>query len=255
MLALATVLWAGIPSILLGWFLRLGVLLSASCLLAVPLVLSTQAPQVSFCCASPQMSASAGPGSFILAAPGIPISTSKTTLPMLSSTSAFAVPSMAPPTKAALSLSLSTELIPDKLVHWIRSGQFVEIRDLLGDNIALTQHFESVNDNFPAFILPTSSCSDLWEVGSLPSWIYCFLTYLAVGSPDQTTCDQLIYAWLILHEALHHGWKGWLDYDWLFRQQDASNPSLPWNALHPNLVASTIVYAKLWCLCSNVSLA
>ena len=228
-------------SILLGSSLQLGVLPSASCISAVPLVLSTQAPQVSFCCASPLMSALARPASSNLAASGIPVSTSHTTLPTLSSTSAFPIPSMASPTQAALSLSLSTEPIPAKLVHRIQSGQFVEMRDLLGDNIALTQHFESVNDNFPAFVLPASSRPRLREVASLPSWIYCFLTYLAVGTSDQTTRDRLVYARLILREALRHGGKGWLDYDRLFRQQAASNPSLPWNALHPSLVASTIL--------------
>ena len=51
----------------------------------------------------------------------------------------------------------------------------------------------------------------------------------------------MIYALLIVHEALRHGGRGWLDYDHLFRQQAALNPSLAWNSLHPSLVASTIL--------------
>ena len=187
------------------------------------------------------MSVSAGPASLFSAAPRITVSTSHITVPTFSSASVFPFPSMAPPTQVTLSLSLSTEPTPAKLVHRIQSGQFVEMRDLLGDNIALTQHFESVNTNFPSYVLPASSRPRLREVASLPSWVYCFLTYLAVGTSDQVTRDRLIYARLIVREALRHGGRGWLDYDRLFRQQAALNPSLPWNALHPSLVASTIL--------------
>ncbi len=44
-----------------------------------------------------------------------------------------------PPTVASksLSLSLSSDPIPAKVVHSIQSGQYVEMRDLLGDNMAL----------------------------------------------------------------------------------------------------------------------
>uniref|UniRef100_A0A1X7VFI7 Uncharacterized protein n=1 Tax=Amphimedon queenslandica TaxID=400682 RepID=A0A1X7VFI7_AMPQE len=54
----------------------------------------------------------------------------------------FGVPG--PPAAPGLSLSLSAEPIPARLVQKIRSGQFVKMRELLGDIIALTQHFESL---------------------------------------------------------------------------------------------------------------
>uniref|UniRef100_A0A1X7UDW3 Uncharacterized protein n=1 Tax=Amphimedon queenslandica TaxID=400682 RepID=A0A1X7UDW3_AMPQE len=43
-----------------------------------------------------------------------------------------------PPAALGISLSLSAEPIPARLVQKIQSGQFVEMRELLGDNIALT---------------------------------------------------------------------------------------------------------------------
>ena len=147
----------------------------------------------------------------------------------------------APPLLGDLSLSLSTQPIPAKLVNRIRSGQFVEMRDLLGDNIALNQHFETLNNACPAHVLPASSRPRLREVTSLTSWIYCFLTYLAVRCSDQVTRDGLIYARLVVQEALRHGGRGWLDYDRLFRHQAALNPSLPWNTLHASLMATTIM--------------
>ena len=125
-------------------------------------------------------------------------------------------PPMVPSYQGNLSLSLSMDPIPAKLVARIQEGQFVEMRDLLGDNIALTQHFEAINNCFPSQVLPASSRPQLCEVTSLPSWIYCFLTYLAVRSSDQATRERLIYAKLLVREALRHGGRGWLDYDRLF---------------------------------------
>ena len=83
-------------------------------------------------------------------------------------------PGISPSHPGSLSLSLASEPIPARLVHRIRSGQFVEMRDLLGDNIALNQHFEGVSSYFPAQVLPASSRPRLREATSLPSWIYCF---------------------------------------------------------------------------------
>ena len=65
----------------------------------------------------------------------------------------------------------------------------------------------------------------------------CFLTYLAIGTSDPITQERLAYAVLIIREAMRHGGQGWLEYDRLFRQQAALNPTLPWNVIHPELQA------------------
>ena len=141
----------------------------------------------------------------------------------------------------SLSLSLSSDPIPAKVVHSIRSGQYVEMRDLLGDNMALTQHLESIHGYFPLHILPGASRPRLREVTTLPQWIYCFLAYLAVKTTDPLTRDQLAYARLIVSQAQRHGGQGWLEYDRLFRRQSALDPSLPWNMIQPGLQATTIL--------------
>ncbi len=118
---------------------------------------------------------------------------------------------------------------PRSLVTRIRSGQFIEKRDLLGDNVALAQQFEAAHTSLPtATLLPLSTRPRIREVSSLSSWMYCFLTYIAIRTADKATRDSL------------HGGQGWLDYDRLFRQKAALDPSLPWNSLHPSLMASTI---------------
>ena len=207
---------------------------------AVPLLpsASTQvsfaalAPVVASCTGAPLMDAASHfPAS---TTPGLGHPLSSTLLPSPS-------PSPLTSTQANLSLSLSMEPIPAKLVHRIQSGQFVKMRDLLGDNIALIHHFESANSYFPAHVLSVSFHLRLRKVSSLSSWIYCFLAYLVVGTSDQSTCNWLISARLVVREALQHEGRGWLDYDRFFRQQAALNPALAWNTLHPSLVASTIL--------------
>ena len=89
--------------------------------------------------------------------------------------------------------------------------------------------------------IPVSSRPRVREISSLPSWVACFLTFLAVGTSDPVTRERLAYAILIIREAMRHGGMGWLDYDRLFRQQAALDPSLEWNTVHPSLQATTIL--------------
>ena len=189
----------------LGLSLQLGVLPPLCSLLAV--LLASTAPQVTFSVSSPIVSTSVSPMECLASAPFVHGSPGPVPL------STFASGSIEPPTRVGLSLSLSTEPIQARLVQRIQIRQFVDMRDLLCDNIASTQHFEAAHSSLCNTILPLSSSPCLLEVSSLPSWMYCFLTYLGVG----TTCDRLVYARLIVRKALLHGGKGWLDYHRLFQ--------------------------------------
>ena len=140
------------------------------------------------------------------------------------------------PTQVGLILSPAVKPIPHKLVQ---AGQFVEIRDLLGNNIALLQQLDFVQGPFQSFSWGPKP--RLQELTSLSSWLHCFLAYTAIRTTDQATCDQLTYAWLLIQEYLQHGGNRWLDYDCVFQQQVAINPSLPWNTLYPGLHTSTII--------------
>ena len=85
------------------------------------------------------------------------------------------VPSLALPAQA-LSLSMSLEPFPPRLVARINAGQFVEMRDLLGDNIILSQRMEEAHTSFPSYILPSSSGPSLREVATLPLWLPSWLS-------------------------------------------------------------------------------
>ena len=140
-----------------------------------------------------------------------------------------------------LSLSVSMRPVPARVVNLIRCGRFIEMRDLLRDNVAVRGHFEEIHGTMGVQLLPISSRPRVREVNSLPSWVCCFLTFLAVGTSDTATRDRLTYAVLLLREAMRHGGQGWMDYDRLFRQQAAIDPSLAWNMIHPGLQATTIL--------------
>ena len=90
-----------------------------------------------------------------------------------------------------LSLSPATSPFPQKLVDRACSGQFVDMRDLLTDNVSLIQQLDTFGGNqaFPS--LPGMLRPRLREVTSLPSWIYCFLAYIAIRTNDQGVRDML----------------------------------------------------------------
>ena len=145
-----------------------------------------------------------------------------------------------PASTAGLILSPAAEPFPRRLVDKAKSGQFLEMRELLADNISLLNQLEAIQ-GFPPLQMLGAARSRLREVTSLSSWCYCFLGYMAILTSDPTTRDQLAYARLIIREALRHGGAGWMDYDRAFRQQAAADPSLRWNTLLPGLQASTML--------------
>ena len=147
----------------------------------------------------------------------------------------------APPPLLGVSLSPATAPFPKKLVERIQSGQFVDMRDLLTDNVSLLQQLDTLGGQFLTPALPGVLKPRLREVATLPAWIYCFLAYVALRVTDPLARDMLAYARLIIREAQRHGGSGWLDYDRVFRQQAALDPTLKWTELHPGIQASTLV--------------
>ena len=139
-----------------------------------------------------------------------------------------------------LILSPTSAPFPQKLVDKIKSGQFIEMRELLAANISLIQQLEALQGSMP---IPMAGPTRprLREISSLATWLHCFLAYTAILTTDPSTRDKLAYARLIIHEALRHGNLGWLDYDRSFRQQTAVDPSVAWNTMLPALQATTIL--------------
>lgn len=142
---------------------------------------------------------------------------------------------------SGLSLSMSLRPVPARMVQQIRAGRYIDMRDLLWDNSSVRCHYEGLQGGLGINFLPGSSRPRIREIPSLPAWVCCFLTYLAVQTSDQATRERATYGLLVVREAMRHGGRGWMDYDRLFRQQAELNSGLRWNVIHPELQATTVL--------------
>ena len=146
---------------------------------------------------------------------------------------------------SGLSLSMSLRPVPARVVQQIRAGRYIDMRDLLWDNSLLRGHYESLQGGLGIHFLATSSRPRVRDISSLSEWVCCFLTYLAVQTPDQATQERETYGLLAVREAMQHGGRGWIDYDRLFLQQAELNSSLRWNVIHPELQATTVLSQRI----------
>ena len=144
-------------------------------------------------------------------------------------------------TQSGMILSPASDPIPHRLVQRIQAGDFVEMQDLLVDNIALHNQLDTVHG--PLSLASTPPALRPWprEVPSLGSWMYCFAAYVTVRTRDPQTQDMLAYCRLIIREALRHGNNGWQHYDRSFHRQAAIDHSISWNNLSPGLQATTLL--------------
>ena len=146
-----------------------------------------------------------------------------------------------------LILSSALPHVPAKIVSKVQAAQFIQMKDLLGDNVTLVNQL----DNLPANSLGGASSSipqpQMREVFSALTWAGCFLTFAAAKTTDRATRDLLTYGWLVLREAQRLSGSGWLEYDRIFWQHAALNPSTQWSELNPSLHASTILSCRLGC--------
>ena len=136
------------------------------------------------------------------------------------------------------SCRLHSPPIGAKLASKIRTQQFVAMKELLADNMALHGQL----DDLPSQTAATSRPHHLREIDSPLSWVFCFLAYVAVRTKDLETRDMLTYARLVIREAQCHGGPGWLEYDKCFRQQQAALAiPHPWHELNASLHAATVM--------------
>ena len=137
-----------------------------------------------------------------------------------------------------LMLSPASEVIPKKLMDKLRAGKFVDMKELLQDNISLVTQLDELQGPSSLQVIGAAR-PKLREISSFPAWCYCFLGYMACMTSDPVTRDQLAYARLVVKQSQSQSGLAWLDYDRAFRQQLAADPSTRWNSLNPSLLAST----------------
>ena len=176
--------------------------------------------------------------------PAIGVTQSLATLPALLTAMSGLAPTSGLGTSTAkqgqaVVLSSALPPITAKLAAKITSGQFVAMKELLADNMALCHQLEA----FPAHqhLCTGGARPRLREIDSPLTWASCFLAYAAVCATDTQARNLLTYGRLVVREAQRHSGPGWLEYDRIFRQHAALSPSTVWHELNPSLHAATVL--------------
>ena len=122
--------------------------------------------------------------------------------------------------------------VPPKLVRKIQALEFVEMRELLPDNLAPVERLEAL----PVHMGQSARNPEQREIASLHTWTSSFATYVAVLSQAHPSrvVDMLAYMRIIIREAHKHGGMGWLTYDAVFRRNQQGLDT-PWNIIDPSL--------------------
>ena len=112
----------------------------------------------------------------------------------------------------------------------IQALEFVKLRDLLLNNIALAERLEALPSHNPLRV------AEAREVGQLSTWVAAFDTYVelvAEAHPGRVK-DMLAYMQLLVREAQKYGGTGCIIYDPVFRcnRQGAEGH---WDKLDPSL--------------------
>ena len=132
--------------------------------------------------------------------------------------------------------------IPAKLVAKIQRGEFVDMAELLRDNIEADRRRTKEGDADPSGGQPSSSQTRR-EIPDLLSWIQCFGVYaciVAKSHPDKLQ-QLLAYQTMLVREARRCGGNGWQAYDTMFRQQVANDPAADWSKLNSSLYSVTFL--------------
>lgn len=130
--------------------------------------------------------------------------------------------------------------VPAKLASKIRRGEYVDMAELLRDNMELERRRDTREVSSNAFGL--NQQPNRREVPDLLSWVQCFGMYAAVLSSSYPERVQELYAYqtMIVREARRCGGKGWLSYDQMFRQHAAVRAT-DWSKLNNSLYATTFL--------------
>ncbi len=106
-------------------------------------------------------------------------------------------------------------VVPGKLVLKIQRGEYVDMAELLKDNV------EAERRRLAAGESGKMSRSSRREVPDMESWLQCFSSYAAVvcAKYPQKAQDLWAYQAFIIAEHRKCGGRGWLLYDSAFRQQ------------------------------------
>ena len=116
--------------------------------------------------------------------------------------------------------------VPAKLVSKIESGAFIEMADLLPEQLGTYGYDEE-----------SKTRTKKPSVTNILEWLQCFAVYVAVRGqkqPDRIR-DFMGYQALIIDAYMEYKSDCWMGYDRRFRQIAASQPGRSWASIDPTL--------------------
>ena len=138
-------------------------------------------------------------------------------------------------------LSEALPVVPAKLVRRILRAEYVDMAELLRDNMEAEKRRMMVegSTNQGHFANRPSRR----EVPDVLSWLQCFTLYAAVVASEYPgkMRELLAYQAMIINEARRSGGRGWLLYDTAFRQQIVSFEAVDFSKINQSLYSTTIL--------------
>lgn len=134
-------------------------------------------------------------------------------------------------------LSEALPVVPGKLVKKIQRGDYVDMAELLKDNVEAERRRMVAGDS------GQGQRPSRREIPDFESWMQCFSAYAAVvGSKYPHKCRELwAYQALMIAEHRKCGGRGWLAYDSAFRQQIVSLEETDFSKLNHGLYSTTFL--------------
>ena len=126
-------------------------------------------------------------------------------------------------------------MVPAKLVRKIEKGEFLDMAELLRDNMEANRHHDGRE-------LPSGeSRRPRQKVPDLLSWAQCFSTYVGVVTRQNPEGD-VRYLTTVVREARRCGSRGWREYDAMFRQLAANSlDPVDWSRVNTSIYAVSIL--------------
>ena len=123
-------------------------------------------------------------------------------------------------------------LIPEKLVMKIRTGQFIDLADLLAENLKVQE--TEPQTYLDGKLLVTSSKKRIQEITNIATWVEALTVYLWIlcSAHPSRWQDMTQYKLPILKTSCHFPGKAWLHYGNAFCKDAAASGLVDWSCMN-----------------------
>ena len=143
--------------------------------------------------------------------------------------------------ESAFILSEALPPVPAKLVKRIQKAEYVDIAELLKDNMEAERRRMLSDSAFPQTHFTNRPVRR--EIPDRLSWLQCFSLYAAVVASKYPEKAEELWAYqaTLIGEARRCGGQGWLLYNSAFRQQITSFDAVDFSKINQSLYSTTFL--------------